>query len=376
MTKRKILIISFSNLKSDPRVKRQINYFKEFYEITTVGLADSEIENVTHIDVYSEFNKMNFIIPLPKLLLGLFESYYWNLEEIKLTLEKITGKQFDIIIANDADALPVALKIKGNAKVIFDAHEYSPEENNDSLRWRILFKKYKTNLIKKYAQKADFMLTVCDGIAKKYNSEFGLNSMVLTNAADYFDNTNSMKVGDKIKIMHHGLALPQRKIENMIEMMDFVDERFELDLMLVFRKEEYKKELEQLIGTKKNVRLIPPVSTDEIVPFISQYDMGIYLLEPNNFNNKHALPNKFFEFIQGRLAIAIGPSTEMAKIVTDFDLGLISKDFEAKNLAETVNSFTTDKIIYYKGKSNLAAKELNAVENYGKLHAKIKSWIE
>ena len=376
MTKRKILIISFSNLKSDPRVKRQINYFKEFYEITTVGLADSEIENVTHIDVYSEFNKMNFIIPLPKLLLGLFESYYWNLEEIKLTLEKITGKQFDIIIANDADALPVALKIKGNAKVIFDAHEYSPEENNDSLRWRILFKKYKTNLIKKYAQKADFMITVCDGIAKKYNSEFGLNPLVLSNAADYFENTNSMKVGDKIKIMHHGLALPQRKIENMIEMMDFVDERFELDLMLVFRKEEYKKELEKLIGTKKNVRLIPPVSTDEIVPFISQYDMGIYLLEPNNFNNKHALPNKFFEFIQGRLAIAIGPSPEMAKIVSDFDLGLVSKDFEAKNLADTVNSFTTDKIIYYKGKSDLAAKELNASENFRKLSEKVKSWIE
>ena len=376
MTKRKILIISFSNLKSDPRVKRQINYFKEFYEITTVGLADSEIENVTHIDVYSEFNKMNFIIPLPKLLLGLFESYYWNLEEIKLTLEKITGKQFDIIIANDADALPVALKIKGNAKVIFDAHEYSPEENNDSLRWRILFKKYKTNLIKKYAQKADFMITVCDGIAKKYNSEFGLNPMVLNNAADYFENANLMKVGDKIKIMHHGLALPQRKIENMIEMMDFVDERFELDLMLVFRKEEYKKELEQLIGTKKNVRLIPTVSTDEIVPFISQYDMGIYLLEPNNFNNKHALPNKFFEFIQGRLAIAIGPSPEMAKIVSDFDLGLVSKDFEAKNLADTVNSFTTDKIIYYKGKSDLAAKELNASENFRKLSEKVKSWIE
>ena len=370
----KMLLISFSNLKSDPRVKRQINYFKDFYEITTVGLADSEIENVKYIDVYNPFKKLNFVIPLPKILLGMFESYYWNLEEIKLTLEKIKGKQFDIIIANDADALPVALKIKGNAKVIFDAHEYSPEENNDSLRWRILFKKYKTYLIREYAQKADFMLTVCDGIAKKYNLEFDLNPMVLTNAADYFQNTNSMKVGDKIKIMHHGLALPQRKIENMIEMMDFVDERFELDLMLVFRKEEYKKEIEQLIGTKKNVRLIPPVSTDEIVPFISQYDMGIYLLEPNNFNNKHALPNKFFEFIQGRLAIAIGPSPEMAKIVTDFDLGLISKNFEVKNLAETVNSFSTEKIIYYKKKCDLAAKDLNAENNYKKLQKEINSW--
>jgi len=369
-----MLLISFSNLKSDPRVKRQINYFKDFYEITTVGLADSEIENVTHINVFSPFNKIKFIAPLPKLLLGMFESYYWNLDEIKLTIEKTKGKKFDIIIANDADSLPVALKIKGSAKVIFDAHEYSPEENTDSFRWRVLFKNYKTYLIKHYANKADFMLTVCDGIAKKYHSVFGLNPMIITNAADYFENTNSMHVGEKIKIMHHGLALPQRKIENMIEMMDFVDNRFELDLMLVFRKEEYKKELEQLIGTKKNVRLIPPVSTDEIIPFISQYDMGIYLLEPNNFNNKHALPNKFFEFIQGRLAIAIGPSPEMAKIVTDFNLGMISNDFDAKNLADTINSFSSDKIIFFKKKSDLAAQELNAQKNYRKLHLEISSW--
>lgn len=370
---KKMLLISFSNLKSDPRVKRQINYFKEFYEITTIGLADSEIENVKHIPIFAPFNKLNFVIPLPKLLLGLFESYYWNLEEIKQVIEKTNGLSFDFIIANDADALPVALKIKENARVIFDAHEYSPEENNDSLRWRILFKKYKTYLIQQYAQKADFMLTVCDGIAKKYNSEFSLNPMVLTNAADYFENMNSMEVGSKIKIMHHGLALPQRKIENMIEMMDFVDERFELDLMLVFRKEEYKKQLEQLIGTKKNVRLIPPVATDEIIPFISQYDIGIYLLEPNNFNNMHALPNKFFEFIQGRLAIAIGPSPEMAKIVKDCDLGLVSNNFETKNLAETVNSFTPEKIIYFKQKSDLAAKELNAQNSYKKLHEIIKT---
>jgi len=61
MSHPKLLIISFSNLKSDPRVKRQINYFNDFYEITTIGLADSEIENVTHIDVFSAFNKMNQI---------------------------------------------------------------------------------------------------------------------------------------------------------------------------------------------------------------------------------------------------------------------------------------------------------------------------
>ena len=130
-----------------------------------------------------------------------------------------------------------------------------------------------------------------------------------------------------------------------------------------------------MIGTKKNVRLIPPVGSDDIIPYISQYDIGIYLLEPNNFNNKHALPNKFFEFIQGRLAIAIGPSPEMTKIVTDYDLGLVSKDFEAKNLAEIVNSFTPEKIIYFKEKSDLAAKQLNAQNSYKKLNDLINDML-
>ena len=53
----------------------------------------------------------------------------------------------------------------------------------------------------------------------------------------------------------------------------------------------------------------------ELPRMANDYDVGLYLLPPTNFNQRYALPNKFFEFIQGRLAIAIGPSPEMAKLV-------------------------------------------------------------
>jgi hypothetical protein len=368
MSKQRLAIISYSDLKSDPRVKRQINFFKPFFEITTIGFQDSEIEGVSHLDVSSPLNKWKFILPLPKLLLGLFDSYYWNLGENKRTSFFLNENTFDFIIANDADALPAALKMKGKAKVIFDAHEYSPEENSDSLRWRLLFKRYKTHLIRRFAPQADLMLTVCDGIAEKYESIFGLKPLVVNNAAAFFENENNMQVGSKVKLIHHGLALPQRKIENMIGMMDFVDDRYELDLMLVFRKEEYRLELEKSIGLRKNVRLIPPVATDEIIPFIARYDIGVYLLEPTNFNNKHALPNKFFEFIQARLAIAIGPSPEMVKIVSNYKLGKISPDFEAQSLANTLNSMSREEIIGFKQNSNEAAQVFNAKYNLEKVY--------
>ena len=132
------------------------------------------------------------------------------------------------------------------------------------------------------------------------------------------------------------------------------------------------KELEQLIGTKKNVRLIPPVSSDEIVPFISHYDMGIYILEPTNLNNHFALPNKLFEFIQARLAIAIGPSPEMAKIVQANQLGIIAEDFKVETMATALNKMTKESIEAFKLNSDKAAKILNAVENMKRLHIEIE----
>jgi hypothetical protein len=57
---------------------------------------------------------------------------------------------------------------------------------------------------------------------------------------------------------------------------------------------------------------------EEIVPLSNAYDIGLYLLPPSSFNNLHALPSKFFEFLQALLAIAIGPFQEMARIVREF----------------------------------------------------------
>ena len=94
--------------------------------------------------------------------------------------------------------------------------------------------------------------------------------------------------------------------------------------------EEYYKNLESQVSQAKNTRIIPIVPFEEIIPFTSQYDIGFYILQPTNFNGDNAVPNKFFEFIQARLAIAIGPSAEMAKLVHQYHLGIMAKDLTPK----------------------------------------------
>ena len=105
----------------------------------------------------------------------------------------------------------------------------------------------------------------------------------------------------------------------------------------------------------------------EIVPFINQYDIGLFLCPPISFNLKYTLPNKFFEFIQARLAVAIGPSIEMEKIVTEYDCGVVSRDFEPRSLAEEISRLTVDKITYYKLQSHRAAGELCSEANRNKV---------
>lgn len=374
--KRKILIISFSKLKSDPRVKRQILFLSKQYDITAIGWSDPEIEGVRYMDASFELNKLYYLFTSFFVFFGFFSFYYRIQQMIRVANKLKTNEEFDIILANDIDSVPYALSIKSkHTKVIFDAHEYAPKEHDDSLLWRLLFKRYKTFLIREFAHQADSMITVCDGIALEYKKRFNLSPLVITNAADYRFFEIHKSENQKIRLIHHGLALPTRKIENMIYMMDSVDERFELDLMLVESQSKYYQFLKELVSKRANVNLIQSVPTDEIVSFCLNYDIGVYLLEPTNFNNANALPNKFFEFIQSRLALLIGPSPEMARIVKNYSLGWVIPDFNPLSFSKKINSLSYDEIFQCRMKSNYAAKTVNSEENMKILQLEIENLI-
>jgi glycosyltransferase involved in cell wall biosynthesis len=259
----------------------------------------------------------------------------------------------------------VALRLARGAKVIFDAHEYTPRQHEDLFRWRLLFQEYSAYLCKTYVPKVDAMTTVCPGIAETYERDTGVKPLVLTSAADY-ENLEPNLLDDnvsRIRLIHHGAAAPSRKIENMIHMMDDLGKRFELNLMFVESNRRYLHYLKRLAERRPAIRFLPPQPMNELPRCLNQFDIGVYLLEPTNFNNLHSLPNKFFEFIQARLAIAIGPSPEMAGIVKEHDLGVVSEDFSPKTLAQCLRNLDPKTINYYKLQSHQAARILSAKRN-------------
>jgi len=357
-----ILILCFSELHRDPRVYRQILALKDSYNIIAAGHTSPQIDKVNFVQLNKTFDSKakRIMDGFFKLKLRLFESYYWSNNLHKLTFDKLKYLEYDLILANDIETLPIAVKLAElkNCKLIYDAHEYTPREFENNWQWRFFYQKYKTYLCKKYLPNVNAMLTVCEGIAEEYHKQFKIKPSVITNAPP-FQNLPPSKVDkNKIQIIHHGIAMPERNLELSIQLAKHLDSRFELTFMLIDNN-SYLQELKQLSKEYPNVNFIDPVPMPQIAETINHYDIGLFLLPPNNFNYELALPNKFFEFIQARLMIAIGPSPEMAKYTTKYDLGLVTRTFNPEEMAKELNSLTIEQIQQFKKNSNKCAYELS-----------------
>lgn len=363
--KKKILVIAFTNLKSDPRVNRQILALTENFEVSCLGLNDPEISGVTFFKTQKRKSRFSLLFAYFLLLFRFYNLFYWNQKVIKNANKSLGNLEFDLILANDAEVLPFAdyLVKKTNAKLVFDSHEYAPKEHEESFIWTLLFSSYYRYILKKYSQRVSLMFTVCSGLADEFNKEFGFNPLILTNASDFYNLKPSLINEDKIRIIHHGGAIRARKLENMILMMDYLDERFELDFMLVSNKQEYINDLKKLAKNNSKIRFLNPVSLSEIIPFTNNYDIGVFILEPTSFNYYHALPNKLFEFIQARLMVAVGPSPEMSKIVIENEIGVVSESFSPKELAKKLNQLSVQQIRVFKENAHLAASKINSKKN-------------
>ncbi len=367
---KKILILAYSDLNHDARVARQIDFLSEHYQLT-IACFDSpknwkhEIFHIKRIKP-SLFQKAFGSI---FLLMGLFESAYKVIYDFPNLRRQLKSKVFDLIIANDIESLPLAFKIKKKEKILFDAHEFAPRHFEDKLGWRIFFQRFNKYLCKKYLPLVDQMITVGTGLANEYAAHYPVKPIVVTNANYYSALAPTPVDKNKIRLIHHGAANPSRQLEIMIDMMSCLDNRFTLDLMLLTpsmankKTESYLDSLKNLIKDSTKIKIIPPVKSSEVVNFIHQYDIGIFLLPPINFNYANTLPNKLFDFIQARLAIGIGPTPEMASIVSKYNLGVVADNFTPQSLAKKINALTAEEINFFKKQADKATFELSAEKN-------------
>ncbi|PAF53778.1 hypothetical protein BKH42_04615 [Helicobacter sp. 13S00482-2] len=364
----KVLVLCAANPAINPRPNRMIELLKHQHKVWAMGINATPIEKV-EVFSYMPYKKRNMIGEAKlylNVILKKWEKLIHTPNRLKI-IEVLKSHRFDVIICHDLVLLPIVLSHKQNAKVLFDAREFYPAQNSANLRWRLLFANFNHYLCKTYLPKADFIVTVSEGLKKRYKQDYGVDCELFFSLPNYHKITPSISNQEDIKLIYHGSANPSRKIQESIKIIDYLDDRFSLDMMLVSTDNEYMQYLKKIVHQKqrkgKKIRIIPPVSFENIIPFSSSYDIGLYHIPPSNFNIKHSLPNKFFEYIQARLALAITPSEEMIPFVQQYHNAIIAKDFSAKSMAQAINTLDAKTIQKYKHNSSDAAKKLNLNSN-------------
>lgn len=270
---------------------------------------------------------------------------------------KLCGQSFDLLIVEDPQLLPFAFEIKRKGKILFDAREYYPRQNEGELWFDLFERRRRTQLCRDYLTRCDAVVTVSEGLRREFLNEFGVDAKVYRSTPSYVDFPFHPTDPDNIRMIYHGAANRNRRLENLIDIFSCLDERFSLDLILT-RNPGYQQELRQKAAPMKRVAFPEPVPFEEIIPTIGKYDIGFFYCEPTGFNVKHCLPNKLFEFIQARLMIAIGPSPDMTELVKEYGCGVVSKEFSIQSMARTLNSLSVEDIDRHKQRSDRAAREL------------------
>ena len=373
----RILVLCAANPATNPRPSRMIDNLKENHTLSAMGLRSTAISGVEVLS-YSEYKKRNIFQEMwlyVNVFLKRWDSliYTKNRREIQAFLRR---REFDLIVCHDLVLLPIVLRNKRSAKVLFDAREFYPKQYTNSLRWRILFEKFNDFLCRTYMPKADKIIVVAQGLKQAYKRVYGVESEVFYSLSHYYDLMPSLMQDREVRLIYHGFANPAREIERTIEMMDYCKGHFALDLMLVCHDRSYFKKLQKMVKKRqkegKKIRIIPPVPFAELIPFTNQYDMGIYALPKSNFNLEFTMPNKFFDYIQARLALAIIPHKEMIAFIKRYQNGVVAKDYSPKAMARALNALSKADIMKMKIRSHIMAKSLNNEQNKQRIQAIVK----
>lgn len=362
--RKRVLIVSFSDIKRDPRVYRQAKHLMSRFEVVTLGFKGPELEGVRFVPIKEKGTS------LPKKLkraLRLkahdFQRYYEETFDAQAVRERLRGERFDLILANDSDSLPLVFSWDHGAPVLHDAHEYAPRQIEDQWWWRFFMRDYMKWICETYLGRCAAITTVSQGIAEEYSRNYHLRPRVITSAPDFVDLHPSPMEEGRIRLVHHGNANPNRRIENYLELLGRLDDRFSLDLYLMPRDPPYLARIKKKAASCQRVRVHDPVPMQDLVPTCNRYDVGIFLQEPLNFNLEHSLPNKFFEFVQARLLVAVTPLPEMERYVRELDLGVVSEGFTVESMAKELMGLDGKRVEHHKLQSHLHARELSSGPN-------------
>ncbi|OSY87253.1 hypothetical protein WH52_12390 [Tenacibaculum holothuriorum] len=325
----KRIILSVTNdLTNDQRVEKVCNtLLQQNYTILLVGRL---LKNSPPIQ--REYETKRFRLFFNKGILFYVE---YN---IRLFFFLLFSKK-DIVLANDLDTLLPNYLISKLQKtpLVFDSHELFseiPELVNKPFKKRV-WKSLENYIIPKLKN----TYTVCNSIAKHYDSLYHTNFRVLRNVPHQKrgivkSDITSITKGKKI-ILYQGAVNIGRGIELMMETVKLLDDY----ILLIVGSGDIIKTLQEktmIENLQNKVVFLGKITPNELQKITPNATVGLSLEEDLGLNYRYALPNKLFDYIQAEVPVITSNLPEMKQIVTKYNVGEILTERTPEKLSSLI----------------------------------------
>ncbi|MDQ1296937.1 MAG: hypothetical protein QG611_916 [Bacteroidota bacterium] len=275
--------------------------------------------------------------------------------------------RYDLLVADDLDTLLPNFLVSGikGIPLVYDSHEYFtgvPE-----IQKRYLVKLVWTSIEKMIFPRLKNVMTVCDSIAEKYESQYGIRPLTVRNISRSAENIPGYSRDELGIAKEHLLLILQgggintdRGGEELIETLNVTDN---VSLLIVGSGdvlETLKKRTEEL-NLSGRVRFIPKVPWYEMLKYTKSADAGVSLDKDTNPNYKFSLPNKLFDYISAGIPVIASDLIEIRRIVVENNCGIIIPSVTIDEISNAVKKLRDDRDLLNQLKQNAvnASKYLN-----------------
>lgn len=361
-------MLTYTPFAQEPRALKQVQYLKERHDVTTAGFGPSPFADVPHVELPElapqRWGMLGRLLGLGFLVLHWYRPLTWINALDRSTARMLADGDWDIVIAHDLKVLDVSLELKPAYGIVLDLHEYAPRQEEHSFIWRLLIAPYNRWMCRTKVPQAAAVVTVSQGIVDEYRRMFGFESTLVVNATPYQE-LEPGAVGAPLRLVHSGGIAVQRRLDIMIRGVRDSSADVTLDLYLVGGDSALMSQLKSLASGDPRIRFLEPVPYRDLIRTLNGYDLGLSIFPPTTFNLAWCLPNKFFDFVQARLGVIVGPSPEMSRFVDEYGIGLVLPDFEPGSLAAALESLTSDRVAAWKTASDTHASALSSESQAG-----------
>jgi len=248
-------------------------------------------------------------------------------------LDDVIASKPDIIHAHDLDTLRLAVRANKyiRTKVIYDAHEFERDRNDRP------YPAQKKQIIaeeSKYIKEVNEVITVSPGIATRLRELYSIKKpkVIYNSPRINPDATQTIRqtlgLDDNTPLgVYVGLIREDRCLDRVAQALAFLPKWHWA--FLGPTQQGFDNKLKQIAteaGLENRLHLLAPIADDEVVPFIADADIGIFVAEKICQSYAYALPNKIFEMSLAGLPLVVSDLPLIRKFCEDYKVGMVLTD--------------------------------------------------